>query len=221
MTEIPALDPENRDYISCPHCTIQIPGDVSNCPYCLQPVMAGTFVKPKDIRKLLVPPERFPRLRKFYRDHGMWVKIVVPALLAALVLWLAVVSLTRVRIIVPSDNTFLIEAEQERKDGGRVLLIGKLVNRGEDIPDLSLRSIGVIAEFLYGDGRTERKRFFPKNPFRGEGALFRGESGTFEIEVPKEVKAVTLRGEIVNLGEDRVFVPATRGIRRLPAQRNR
>jgi hypothetical protein len=221
MTEIPALDPENRNYISCPHCTIQIPGDVSNCPYCLQPVMAGTFVKPKDIRNLLVPPERFPRLRKFYRDHGMWVKIVVPALLAALVLWLAVVSLTRVRIIVPSDNTFLIEAEQERKDGGRVLLIGKLVNRGEDIPDLSLRSIGVIAEFLYGDGRTERKRFFPKNPFRGEGALFRGESGTFEIEVPKEVKAVTLRGEIVNLGEDRVFVPATRGIRRLPAQKNR
>ena len=125
------------------------------------------------------------------------------------------------RIIVPPDNTFLIEAEREQKDGGRVLLTGKLVNRGEDVPDLSLRSIGVIAEFLYRDARTERKRVFPKSPFRGEGALFHGESGAFEIEVPKGVKSVTLRGEIVNLGEDRVFVPAARGIRRLPAKNNR
>ncbi len=221
MAEILSLDPENRNYISCPHCTIQIPEDVPDCPYCRQPVPCRTSEKPKDIRELLVPPKRFPRLRKFYREHGKWVKVVGPALLALLVLWLALGSLTRVRIVVPSDNAFLIEAERERKDGGRVLLKGKLINRGEDIPDLSLRSIGVIAEFVCGDGRTERKRVVPKSPFRGEGALFRGESGAFEIEVPKGVRSVTLRGEIVNLGEDRIFVPATRGIRRLPAQRNR
>jgi hypothetical protein len=221
MTEMPALDPENRNYISCPHCTIQIPADVSNCPYCCQPVKGGTSGKPRDIRGLLVPPERFPRLRKYYGEHGKWVKIAVPALLAILVLWLALGFMARVKIVVPPDNVFLIEAELERKEGGRVLLTGKLVNRGEDVPDLSLRSIGVIAEFLHGDGRTERKRVFPKSPFRGEGALFSGESGAFGIEVPKGVKSVTLRGEIVNLGEDRVFVPATRGIRRLPAQRNR
>jgi hypothetical protein len=221
MTETPALDPENRNYISCPHCTIQIPGDVSNCPYCYQSVVGGPSGTPKGIHELLVPPERFPRLGKYYREHGKWVKVVGPALLAVLVLWLAFGFLTRVRIVVPWDNAFLIEAERERKDGGSVLMRGKLVNRGEDIPDLSLRSIGVIAEFLYGDGRTERKRVFPKSPFRGEGALFRGESGAFEIEVPKGVKSVTLRGEIVNLGEDRVFVPATRGIRRSPAQGNR
>lgn len=221
MTEMPALDPENRNYISCPHCTIQIPDDVSNCPNCYQSVVGGTAEKPKDLRGQLVPPERFPRLGKYYAEHGKWVKVVGPALLAVLLLWLALGFLTRVKIVVPPDNAFLIEAERERKDGGSVLLRGKLVNRGEDIPDLSLRSIGVIAEFLYGDGRTERKRVFPKNPFRGEGALFRGESGAFEIEVPKGVKSVTLRGEIVNLGEDRVFVPSTRGIRRLPSQRNR
>jgi hypothetical protein len=220
MMEMPAVDPGGRKDINCPHCAIQVPDDLPDCPYCRKTMPARTSGKPKDIRELLVPPKRFPRLRKYYRDHGKWVKVVAPSLLGVLALWLALGYLTRVRIVIPSDNTFQIEAERERKDGGRVLLRGRLVNRGEDVPDLSLRSIGVTAEFLYNDGRTERKRIFPKSPFRGEGALFRGESGAFEIEVPKGVKSVTLRGEIVNLGEDRVFVPAARGIRRLPARRN-
>ena len=221
MTDIPALDPESRNDINCPHCTIRIPEDVPECPYCRQPVPGGTHGKRKDIRRLLVPPERFPRLRKYYREHGKWVKVVGPALLAVLVLWLAPGFVTRVKIVVPSDNAFLIEAERDRKDEGRLFLTGRIVNRGEDVPDLSLRSIGVDAEFLYADGRTERKRVFPKSRFRGEGALLRGESGAFEIEVPKGVRSVTLRGEIVNLGEDRVFVPATGGIRRLPARGSR
>lgn len=221
MAEMPSLDPESRNYFSCPHCTIQIPSDVPVCPYCRQPVPDAASGKPKDIRSLLTPPERFPVLMKYYREHGKWAKVAAPALLAALVLWMAFGYLTRVRIVVPADNAFLIEAESERKDGGIVLLKGGLTNRGEDIPDLSLRSIGVIAEFLYRDGKTESRRVFPKSPFRGEGALFRGESGTFEIELPKGVKSVTLRAEIVNLGEDRAFVPSGLGIRRLPAQRRR
>jgi hypothetical protein len=221
MAEMPPLDPESRNDIPCPHCTIQIPVDVPACPYCRRPVPEDASGKPKDIRRRLVPPERFPTLMKYSREHGRWVKVAAPVLLAILVLWLAFGFLTRVRIVVPPDNAFLIAAESERKDGGIVLLKGGLTNRGEDIPDLSLRSIGVIAEFLYRDGKTESRRVFPKSPFRGEGALLRGESGTFEIVVPKGVKSVTLRGEIVNLGEDRAFVPSAPGIRRLPAQRGR
>ena len=83
MTEMPALGPENRSYISCPHCTIQIPADVPDCPYCRQPAPAGPSGKRKDIRGLLVPPERFPRFGKYYREHGKWVKVIGPALLAA------------------------------------------------------------------------------------------------------------------------------------------
>ncbi len=221
MAEMPSLDPESRNYISCPHCTIQIPADVAACPYCRQPVRGGASGKPKDIRNLLVPPERFPTLRRYYREHGKWVRVAAPSVLAVLLLWVAFEFLTKVRIVVPPDNNFLIEAKSERKDGGIVLLNGGLTNRGEDIPDLSLRSIGVIAEFLYRDGKTENRRVFPKSPFRGEGALLRGETGTFEILVPKGVKSVTLRGEIVNLGEDRAFVPSALGVRRLPAQRRR
>ncbi len=221
MTEKPELDLEGRNYISCPHCTIQIPDDVPDCPYCRQLLPGGAPEDAKDIRELLVPPDRFPRLRKYYLEHRKWGKVVVPALLGVLVLWFAIGYLTSVEVAIPPDNTFLIEAKAERMDGGRFLLTGTLVNQGEDVPDLSLRSIGVIADFLYSDGRTERKRFFPKSPFRGEGALFRGESGAFEIDMPKGVKSVTLRGEIVNLGEDRVFVPVTRGIGRHNRRRSR
>jgi hypothetical protein len=221
MTKIPDLDPESRNYISCPHCTIQIPEDVPACPYCLQPVVCGTSGTRRDIRELLAPPERFPRLRQYCREHAGWMKVIGPALLGALALWLSIGYLTQVRVVVPTDNVFLIEAERERKEGGRALLTGKLTNRGEDIPDLSLRSIGVIAEFRFDDGRTERRRVFPKSPFRGEGALLHGESGAFEMDVPKGVKSVTLRGEIVDLGETRGFDPVSRRVRRLPIQRRR
>jgi hypothetical protein len=150
-------------------------------------------------------------------EHGKWVKVAAPALAAALALWIAWGLWSGLRVKVPPDGAFLIEVEK-RKAGPNVLLKGKLTNRGEDIPDLSLRSIGVIAEFRFRDGRTERRRFFPKSPYRGEGALLNGEAGSFEIVVPKEVAAVSLRGEIVDLGEDRKFIPAG-GVRIPPPEK--
>jgi hypothetical protein len=162
-----------------------------------------------DIRRRLVPPDRFTALRRSWEKYGKWAKVAFPVLLAALVLWAAWGLWSRLRVTVAADNAFLIETERG-KSGPYVLLSGKLTNRGEDIPDLSLRSIGVIVELRYRDGRVERRRVFPKSPYRGEGALLNGETGSFEIEIPQGVAAATLRGEIVDLGEDRQFIPAGR-----------
>ncbi len=220
MAENPTLDPGHRGYGSCPSCTIQIPSDAAFCPHCRQPVTAEAEAS-SDIRKLLVPPDRFVVLKRFYRDHGKWLKAAAPVVAGILVLWAVYAIWEGPRILVAQDNSFRIEVEREKAGGGASLLKGTLTNRGEDVPDLSLRSIGIIAEFDYRDGRSERKRIFPRSPYRGEGALLRGESGVFEIPVPRDVKAVTLRGEIVNLGEDRRLIPAAREIRRNPARRRR
>jgi len=221
MADTPNSGPGDPRHISCPSCTIQIPADVSVCPHCLLSVYRDrATAPPKDLRQRLVPPVRFPALMRLWEEHGKWLKVVAPVLVAALVLWVAYGLWAGLKVTVSSDNVFLIEASQV-KSGRNILLKGKLTNRGEDVPDLSLQSIGVIAEFRFRDGRTERRRVFPKSLYRGEGALMHGETGTFEIEVPKGVAAMSLRGETVNLGEDRKFIPAGRAIPRDPAQGKR
>lgn len=223
MTDTTASQPGETPPIPCPHCTIQIPADVSVCPYCLRSVHRERRDRdrmenaPEGLRARLVPPERFPALQSLWVEHGKWLKIAAPVLLAALTLWGAYAIWSGLKVKVAPDSSFLIEVEKQ-KGGSHVVLKGNLTNRGEDVPDLSLRSIGVIAELRYRDGRTERRRVFPKSPYRGEGALMRGETGSFEIEVSREVSAVTLRGEIVDLGEDRRFIPSGQGIRPPPGQ---
>ena len=226
MTNTPPSRPGDPPQIQCPHCTIRIPADVSVCPYCLRSVFRERRGRerpengPGALRQRLVPPERFPALKRLWEEHGKWLKVAAPVLLAALALWGAYGLWSGLRVDVTRGNDFLIEAKKQ-KDGPNVLLRGKLTNRGEDVPDLSLRSIGVIAELRYRDGRTERRRVFPRSPYRGEGALMRGETGSFEIEVPKEVSVVTLRGEIVDLGEDRKFIPAGQGPPPPPTRKTR
>ncbi len=207
--------------VSCPRCAVRIPADLPVCPFCRQPVAPAADAGPKEIRALLVQPQRFPALGKYYREYGKWLKVAAPVLIAVPVLYAVFLLMTRLSVTVPKDPVFPIEVTQVKKGGRTVLLKGELTNLGEDVPDLSLRSIGVTAEFLLDGGRVERKRVFPKSPFRGEGALFRGESGAFEIEVPKGADSVTLRAEIVNLGEDRRFDTTGRGIRRPPPQNRR
>jgi hypothetical protein len=222
MTGTPTQDPGGRDNVPCPRCTVLIPDDLAVCPFCRQPVEAvEQDAGPRDIRERLVRPEPFPALKKLYREYGKWLKIALPILVGVPVLWFLFSLATKLSVTIPGNPTFPIHVVQEKKGGRTVLLKGELTNLGEDVPDLSLRSIGVTAEFRMDDGRKESKRVFPKSPFRGEGALFRGESGAFEIEVPKGAKAVTLQAEIVNLGEGSPFGFTDRGPRRLPRKKRR
>ena len=196
--------------VTCPRCNVRIPADMPACPFCKKPVASPPPERPereegKDIRGLLVPQESFPALKEFYRLYGKWLKLAVPALIAIPALWIVFLLLTGLSVDIPKDPVFPIEAAKVKKGGRVVLLKGTLTNLGENVPDLSLRSIGVTAEIRLKDGRVERTRVFPKSAYRGEGALFHGESGAFDIDVPQGAKAVTLRAEIVNLGEDRMF----------------
>lgn len=82
-----------------------------------------------------------------------------------------------------------------------MVLRGTVTNQGDDIPDLSLRSIAVVVEFVYRNGRREKKTVFPKAEFRGEGALLRGETGKFEVAgSAKELNEIVLRSHVVDLG---------------------
>jgi DNA-directed RNA polymerase subunit RPC12/RpoP len=203
MPETPPLLPDNEDHIACPHCTIQIPVRVSVCPHCQQPVL------PEE------RPQRPPHFQAgwpvpavLWERHGKWVKAAGPILLALVVLFLVYQRWIAYRVTVVENPSLPVQVEEER-EGDVVILRGTVTNRGDDIPDLSLRSVGVIAEFTYRDGRSIQKTIFPKAEFRGEGALLRGETGTFEVEgFAKNLVKVVLRSEIVDLGMGRKLIPS-------------
>jgi hypothetical protein len=145
-----------------------------------------------------------------WERHGKWVKAAGPILLALVVLFLVYQRWIAYRVTVVENPSLPVQVEEERK-GDVVILRGTVTNRGDDIPDLSLRSVGIIVEFAYRDGRMEQKTVFPKAEFRGEGALLRGETGTFEVEgVAKSLVKVVLRSEIVDLGMGRKLIPSRR-----------
>ncbi len=99
-----------------------------------------------------------------------------------------------------------IRVEKER-EGDAMVLRGTVTNQGDDIPDLSLRSVAVVVEFVYRNGRREKKTVFPKTEFRGEGALLRGETGKFEVAgSAKELSEIVLRSEVVDLGMGRKLI---------------
>jgi len=202
MSDKPPQLPNEEEYTACPYCTMQIPVEDQVCPHCQQE---------------LLPPERPKRLRPFspgrpdlaalWERYGRWVKVAGPALLAVLVLAIVYQKWVAHSVkVVPSATLPIQQVEKERK-GDALIIRGTVTNRGEHIPDLSLRSVAVVAEFVYRSGRREKKTVFPKAQFRGEGALLRGETGSFEVAGPaKEIREVILRTEVVDLGMGRKLI---------------
>ncbi len=223
MDKKPPSKPESLpEYTACPYCTLQVQVGDPVCLHCKKPLPqpggeAGKAGKPARAAKparageAAAEPERAGGYRTsgggVWDRYGKWILAAVPVALALVVVAVVYQRWVGVRITVVPNEFLPVKAAVEKK-GALVLVRGTVVNDGEDVPDLSLKSIGVMVEFAYRDGRRQRKRIFPKAEFRGEGALLRGETGAFEIEAPKEgLEEVVLRSEVVDLGTKRDLVP--------------
>ncbi len=200
-------------YSSCPYCTLQIKVGDATCPHCRKPLPppGGAAGKGGKAGRAAAPRSPGTPYRTsgggVWDRYGKWIMAAVPIVLALVVVVVIYQRWVGVRITVVPNASLPVKAELE-KEGGRVLVRGTVSNEGEDVPDLSLKSIGVMVEFAYRDGRRQRKRIFPKAEFRGEGALLRGETGSFEIDAPKEgLEEIVLRSEVVDLGTSRDLVP--------------
>jgi hypothetical protein len=214
MAEPPPLSPENGQFTSCPYCTIQIPADVKVCPYCQQvlnfprkiaspepaPVESG-FVKHFKANRRLSP------LIDLWSRYGKWIKIAGPVLAAAIVLSIIYGVYVGVKVRMAPNASLPMKVTNERK--GQVSLFRVLVtNEGDDVPDLSLRSIAVVAEFSYRDGTRAKKTMFPKSELRGEGSLLHGETGSVDFEVPATgLREAAFRSEVVDLETGRRLIP--------------
>ncbi len=211
--------PKREDpYAACPHCTMQVPAAAETCPHCRQqiprpgkkamPAKAGAgFLE--DIRERLENLS-LPDLWTLYRK---WVIAAGTLLLALVVLFVVYGTWVGYAVRVEADPALPVKVKKEKR-GGSVILGVTVTNDGADVPDLSLRSIVVVVEFLYRDGRVERKKVFPQSENRGEGALLHGESGGFEIEASaKGLREVVLRSSVIDLGAGRTLV-APGGARR-------
>lgn len=204
MPKSPPTPPQGEEvqYTPCPYCTIAIPSKVSECPHCRQKLSSRREGAPAP------PPPRPGKTRPgqapgLWEKHGRWIRIAGPAVLvlaAALFLYSRWVG---TRLTIESAPSLPVKASLE-KEGEAIALRGSVTNEGEDIPDFSLKSVGVVVEFVYRNGRRQKKTIFPKAEYRGEGALLRGETGSFEIFIPKAgLVEVTLRSEVVDLGRGR------------------
>jgi len=201
MSDKPPRSPKEEEYIACPSCTIQIPASVPVCPHCQQIVFPEERKEPR--RSVSAG---MPDLAALWDRHGKWVKLAGPALLAVLLLAFVYQGWIANNVKVEPNPSLPIQVEKER-EGDTLVLRGTVTNRGDDIPDLSLRSIAVIVEFVYRDGRRQKMTVFPKTEFRGKGALLRGETGRFEAAGPaKDLREIVLRSEIVDLGMGRKLI---------------
>lgn len=203
---------EEESYVSCPTCTMQVPASAERCPHCAQVIFrpaAGTGPKRGGIAPgvSLSSPERFAFLPAPLRPYALWIVAGGGVVAALLVLFLVYRLLVGVTVSTAGDPALPIRAESAREDD-RCRVRGSVTNLGDDVPDFSLKSIRITADFLYRDGRKDTLNAFPRNPYRGEGALLREESGSFEFDVPaKGLKEVRLSASVVDLSLGRSFLP--------------
>jgi hypothetical protein len=221
MAEKPPFSPEDGKYTGCPYCTIQIPADAKVCPYCQQVLDFTRKGGPpeaapveSDFVKHLRTSRRLSPLFELWTRYGKWIKIAGPVLAVAIVLSIVYGVWVGYKIRILPNASLPVKVKHERK-GQAVVFRVLVTNEGEDVPDLSLKSIAVVAEFSYRDGTRAKKTMFPKTELRGEGSLLHGETGGFEIQVPAAgLTEAVFRSEVVDLGTGRRLIPPGAGKRR-------
>lgn len=192
-------------HAGCPFCTIQIPVEAMVCPHCqsVLPPRRGSGRKAREFGALAGGS-----VSGHWERYGIWIKASAGLFLLALVAFLlAYQKWVPLTLTVVPNPSLPVLAEKEKR--GKTLVIrGVVTNEGDDVPDLSLRSIRVVVELVNRDGRRNRRTVFPKTEHRGEGALLRGETGRFEIETLSEgLEQVVLRSEVVDLGMGQHLIP--------------
>jgi hypothetical protein len=214
MAEPPPLSPEDAQFTGCPYCTIQIPADAKVCPYCQQVLnFPRKVVGPDDAPAESGFVKRFPSNRRLsplldaWTRYGKWIKIAGPVLATAILLSIVYGTWVGYKVRIVPNASLPVKVTHEKK-GPAALFRVLVTNEGEDVPDLSLRSIAVVAEFSYRDGKRVKKTMFPKSELRGEGSLLHGETGSVDIEVPAAgLREAVFRSEVVDLGSGRRLIP--------------
>ncbi len=173
---------------------MQMPTDARICPHCnsQNPTV-------RDFREMLAQPERYPKLRLFIRVHWQYLALGGAIALAFLVTVVVYYGWVGHRVAVVPNPAFKVKVVQG-VEKGFVVLKGEIRNLGEDVPDLSLKSIRVTATFSLSGGGTRIESVFPRSAHRGEGSLLRGETGYFRIEIPEDqVEDAALATEVIDL----------------------
>lgn len=202
-----SLAPVWTEYTVCPTCRMQVTVGESVCPHCkgIVPPPGVTSSSGEGFR--YAAGNFVDRWQEFYAAHSAFVKIIVPVVAGVVLLLVLYLFRVDTSLVMEPNPSFVIEAEQKIEEK-TATVTGSVRNDGPDVPDLSLLSIRVTAEFIYRDGRREKKVIFPKNQYRGEGALLTGESGAFAFSVPSEgLKEVRLKAGVVDLGTGRTLAP--------------
>lgn len=191
------FDEDEKNYRACPHCTIQIPSEESSCPHCELPT------DPTPRKKETTADERI--LDKQGRGKKRS-RFVIFLILASSVLILSYGGsglynkLFGVKIVIGENPGLSIKEVETSLVSNKRVLTGTVINNLKDVPVISLQSIRVKVEVVMKDGKVATRNLFPVGPLSEPGALLVGDSGTFEVDLPRtNVKEVRLDAQLIDL----------------------